>query len=434
MSNQSDIFPTSKRSACDRCRSQKLRYPPREQATDRCSRCTRLGVQCTTSFHRPLGRVSKSSSAPSRRIQPSPSPFSTLPSQSLGAHGQSSPGPTSSSGGDCDSALFSFTSLETQLSTNFPFASSQTSQPLDHSPFSSKHFDALASFPISDYSNIAEDGPAHIETDIEEADEVNGSHLPTQPSSNLDCDKRLSHLNHKLSTRLEQCFLRINHNSHATPLSPSQESSGSAESASPWDSHALGDILRDTVEFIAIIESYTPGRDSSSTTRTNVPLLGTVVQLNLLSVHLQLIATYDRLLQHFYSQLCTDPLTPPSPTSSARTPPAHRSGMLDLPGMDVAGFRVQQGTLQTKILLETILHHLGIVERVMELPIAWRVTDRQRDSRGMGLFENRQARLVLEAVGLSTLSLTEGALDDQGKLPAIASLRDGIQRLQVVIE
>ncbi|KAI6084263.1 hypothetical protein F4821DRAFT_243059 [Hypoxylon rubiginosum] len=392
------IFSTSKRSACDRCRSQKLRCPPREKATDRCSRCTRLGVQCTTSFHRPPGRVAKSLSAPSRvrhEIQPSPSSSSspsTLPSQ------QNPLVSASLSAGD--PALFSPTSLEAHFSTNFPFASStQSNETLNPSPFTSNYFDDVGTLQISGYVSNAEAELAHNETDADEAHQLND--VSEQFSTTLDCDKRLSHLNLKLSTRLEQCFLGTSQRSPATSLSPSQESDYPVESGT-WNSHTLGDILRDTVEFIGIVESHIPSR-GSSTTRLNTSRLGTVVQLNLLSVHLQIIATYDRLLQHFYDQLCTDVLTPSSPTSSRQTPSTYGLGPLDLPGMEVAGFQVQQGTLQTKIVLETILHHLAVLERVMGLSMAWKVTDKQRDSPGTGLFNNKLSRLVLEAVGLSTL-------------------------------
>ena len=49
-------FPTSKRSACDRCRKQKLRCPPREDTTQSCVRCVRARLSCTTGYIKPLGR------------------------------------------------------------------------------------------------------------------------------------------------------------------------------------------------------------------------------------------------------------------------------------------------------------------------------------------------------------------------------------------
>lgn len=46
------------RSACDRCRGQKVRCPRSDQSKDgeSCARCIRVGIQCVTSSSRPLGR------------------------------------------------------------------------------------------------------------------------------------------------------------------------------------------------------------------------------------------------------------------------------------------------------------------------------------------------------------------------------------------
>ncbi|KAK6067730.1 putative short-chain dehydrogenase [Seiridium cupressi] len=240
-----------------------------------------------------------------------------------------------------------------------------------------------------------------------------------KPPSIWNSDKRLAHLNLALSTRLEQCPLGVDGSPRSTSISSSQESGCFVESGS-WSSHILGHILRDTAEFIGIIESYTPPRRDSSTGRVTISRLGTVVQLNLLSVHLQLIAMYDRLLKHFCGQLCADASASSSVTPSTQATPAYCLSPFDLPEMGVAGFQVQQGTLQTKILLETILHNLAMVERLMGLPMTWRVTDRQRGSHSTaGVFENNQTRLVLEAVGLSAIDWTDGAPDDHAYIHSI---------------
>ena len=49
----------SKRSACDRCRNQKLRCPREEHSSEACERCIRAGAFCVTSSPRPLGRPSR---------------------------------------------------------------------------------------------------------------------------------------------------------------------------------------------------------------------------------------------------------------------------------------------------------------------------------------------------------------------------------------
>lgn len=66
-------FPTSKRSACDRCRSQKLRCPPREPPTDACSRCIRLGAWCATSYSRPSAATGATGATAASRVAKSSS-------------------------------------------------------------------------------------------------------------------------------------------------------------------------------------------------------------------------------------------------------------------------------------------------------------------------------------------------------------------------
>ncbi|KAG5769749.1 hypothetical protein H9Q69_008520 [Fusarium xylarioides] len=54
-----------KRSACDRCRAQKLRcHRDSGHSTDACLRCLKSGIECVTSKARPTGRP------PSRQVQP----------------------------------------------------------------------------------------------------------------------------------------------------------------------------------------------------------------------------------------------------------------------------------------------------------------------------------------------------------------------------
>ncbi|KAF3018240.1 hypothetical protein E8E14_013272 [Neopestalotiopsis sp. 37M] len=333
-------------------------------------------------------------------------------------------------------ALATYALFSADLSFAGNDRTSESSHTLHQPLFVSSDFDP-GSLPIPDYTDNGDTDLSYAETEAEDLHQSSngktalGAAPPTWAS-----DKRLSHLNFALSSRLDRCPLGIDGSPLLMLPSPSQASGCSVESG-PWGSHIMGDILRDTVEFISIIESYTSPRTGLSTGLVKTPPLCTVVQLNLLSVHLQLIATYDRLLKHFCGQLHADdsPSSSATPSTQATAVPSYNLSPFDLPGMEVAGFQVQQGTLQTKILLETILHNLTMVERLLGLPSTWRTTDKPRDPCGVvGVFENKQARLVLEAIGLSTIDWTDGVPDDQSKLPAVASLRDGIKRLQTMIE
>ena len=71
-------FPISKRSACDRCRTQKLRCLPRDLVTGSWCRCARLGSKCTTTYPRPTGRPSKASLNASQPKAPGPEQASMI--------------------------------------------------------------------------------------------------------------------------------------------------------------------------------------------------------------------------------------------------------------------------------------------------------------------------------------------------------------------
>ena len=55
-SPSNSVFPTARRTACDRCRRQKLRCPSRENASQLCMRCVQANLPCNTGYKKPLGR------------------------------------------------------------------------------------------------------------------------------------------------------------------------------------------------------------------------------------------------------------------------------------------------------------------------------------------------------------------------------------------
>ena len=75
--------PTSKRSACNRCRIQKLRCCPSADGTDACTRCTRLGARCITSYPRPSNHAQQP--LPQRHGQPELRPKGTTPPSTAAA-------------------------------------------------------------------------------------------------------------------------------------------------------------------------------------------------------------------------------------------------------------------------------------------------------------------------------------------------------------
>jgi len=180
-----------------------------------------------------------------------------------------------------------------------------------------------------------------------------------------------------------------------------------------WSDPSLGDLLRDMSEFLAIMQSYTQGESAR-------PHLGTVVQLNMLSVYLQIVGTSDKLIQCLCRQFSRPESLGHQPTLSGAEEPQ------PLPGLYLAGFHVQQGALQASLLLHTVMHHFSMMERMLGLPTEWRVVGK-REARSVGLLEDEQARLLLDAVS-SSMGRTGGYL------PAVASLRDGIITFQKYID
>ncbi|KAI1100580.1 hypothetical protein F4804DRAFT_318591 [Jackrogersella minutella] len=459
------MFPTSKRSACDRCRSQKLRCPPRDHVAQSCSRCTRLGAHCVTSLDRPLGCTAKRRLRGSLGTLPQPElrprstesnavkpMFTTRPSLSTSSQsiascdeGLSAPINASQDTSHDITGLFSPRSLEAYFSDDIQFSGGSHNEEAGDGEFPGfKESYTISCSPVPNDKNNA--GSELAFTDMnEKSPQFSDNCISEQTPYILQCDERLARLNLRLSTRLQEHFLASkSHDSNTASCSPSQEST-SSEATGPSNTQALGDILRDTAEFTSIVESYNPRRKSMNSIMserleppTTRPRLSTIVQLDLISAYLQIVATYDNLLQYLCSHFCTNDSPPSSPLLKQDSVadwfnPFGLERLQPLPGMQVAGFQVHQGTLQAKLLLDTILHHLVIVERLLGLPKAWRATDKY-ESHSIGIFADARARLILDAIGLSNLEQSSGALSSNGELPTIASLRDGIKRLQVFID
>jgi hypothetical protein len=232
----------------------------------------------------------------------------------------------------------------------------------------------------------------------------------------MRCDHRLSILNMDLTKRLQQ---------HLVLSQPQDRVMLDTESSSAADrsytgqegqssSKVLNDALADSSTFLAIIQSYSPRSGSTSSTgsiSSISPRLGIIVILNLLSVYLQLVATYDKLFQTLTSQLFDT-----SAGSSA--------------GLELAGFSIHRGNLQTKVLIHAILHQFESIERVLGLPVEFRVTEKQDDY--SGLFDKGCARNLLQAMGDG--KWRNEPIDDNSELKALFSLREMLKNVQTSLD
>lgn len=176
---------------------------------------------------------------------------------------------------------------------------------------------------------------------------------------------------------------------------------------------------------------------------------------------LQLVGIHQRLLQCLCKALhdasASSPSPPSWPFSPAAAVPAEASSSADsdlqkelqpLPGLQLAGFSIQQGGLQIKIMIEVILYQFTTMERLLGLPAELRVATTQQEAdnagRDGGLFGcNQRVRDLLTAVcnmsgGLrdernmsSPFATTgHGIRMDYGGLDAILLLRQVIRSLQ----
>jgi hypothetical protein len=246
----------------------------------------------------------------------------------------------------------------------------------------------------------------------------------------LGGDKRLSRLNLDLSKWLEG----RSENSSITDLSSnlSPESGGDSEIQGSGQFKLLSDALSHSSEFLVIIQSYglemrrsIDGSGSNSTSGTKIPRLGIIVTLNVVSVYLQLVAMDKKLFQDLSNQFfdCAANLI---------------SDLKPLTTLQLTGFSVQNGHLQTKILIHAILHQFESIERILGLPVEFRVMEKQDEYSG-GLFEGRYAQYFLQAIisgdGAKTGEKRYDALplDDYG-FKALPSLREALQRVQIYLD
>ena len=169
-------------------------------------------------------------------------------------------------------------------------------------------------------------------------------------------------------------------------------------------SDVFGDALNDTSEFLVIIQSYAASSCGNSTPQINI-----IVILNLLSAYLQIVAIFEILFRCLCKQLFDESVkfsfTSPSEkgdktcrglasnnndyslhaaaanSNNNKQGVQESNGLQTLPGLRLAGFSVQQGNLQTKILLHAVLHQFEMMERTLGLTTELRVTD-QREGGG----------------------------------------------------
>lgn len=436
-----------KRSACDRCRGQKLRCPPKSHHTDSCARCTRLGARCVTSYlqnsssrntrtlvrlpSKPLLSKPKHAAAAFSPVTYETEPLS-IPEDNLDVFNYWPEGQLdclfpdimmtsdrtfiNSENGDDDGALNSGEDSHDYFHPNSPST-------LDIEGIPNMNSMGSKSRNVPDVGSISLDSS---EVDIQH----NISAIEETPSI-VEWDHRLSTLSQNLSSRLHQCHaLEVLQISDESPCSESISSTNGdidlKMTASqqrreiPWNSKLFGAVLCDTSEFLAILQSYHSPSGSDSNNQ-----LGSIVLLNILLSYLQIITIYNKLLQSLGKRLFESSST----SSPLATDDSGGDEMQILPGLQLAGFFVQQENLQTRILMDAMLHQFASIERSLGLPFEFQVTERPQKTdgkcsgKGTSLFENDQrAKDMLAAVD-----------SNRRGLHALVSLKDMVRKLDVFL-
>jgi hypothetical protein len=108
------------------------------------------------------------------------------------------------------------------------------------------------------------------------------------------------------------------------------------------------------------------------------------------------------------------------------------------PGLQLAGFPVQQRSLQIKLLIETVVHQFEMIEKILGLPVELRVSDR-RDGYSTGLLSALGSQFGGSLMDLVMPQVNSaGALSAAALMPyppgSLASLRDSLSKLRRFVE
>ncbi|KAI7773758.1 hypothetical protein LA080_010001 [Diaporthe eres] len=449
-------FPTLKRSACDRCRKQKLRCPSRASDAQPCSRCTRAGVECITGYTRPLGRshrspygLANSNTLGQSHVFPVAGPEQlnlnaalqdapTSPSVTKYPDTRSKRGAPDSLMRTENSPTWFFTGLEEEgASFHYPCVlDSFYGGPLladtrhDNSSCDATNVDHNLGFPPLSPQYIETSG-ATCSSGTTPGDNTPSTYSPenafSRTLSGVDCDLRLSQLSVDLC-RQAQRNMAANQQSDRTQSGAGQgltetdtepqHLSGCPDYSS--QSKEFGDALCSTSEFMAVIQSKLDDTGLNNPTERHEahwPLINLSCVLNLISCYLLIVAVFERLVLRLYEQMiCNDTKTPSSGSSNA----SPSAGPQTLPGLRLASFHVQQSNLQTKILIQIIEHQFEMIERSLGLPVELRLSSDFRDPYDGGLLQNGLDEGLLEAV-TTRLCPMSGSLE---------SLRENMMRVK----
>lgn len=464
------FFPTSRRSACDRCRKQKLRCPPRENATQSCLRCIRASLPCVTGYIKPLGRLGGDGVATSSQndVESAAGFNDQLAEEALSCmdmtplDSQSSPSTATTCGSTSSWTVPGPVDDDQQLSQAWLHTSTQY-KASNHLFGSGTHKSLLSDSSFSSNAQLSniEIGSETLFNDLDglfstpTPSELSSGEQMSHPDSNstqqqrvlsssgenvlsgAECDVRLSQLSLNLSRQMQDHVTKSQQGNTAGKDNGPSENPFEVISRNSDDqstSNSFGDVLRSTSEFLDILVCYNSGGVSAASSAVSLSHHSRVKNdvssasvriacvLSLLSSYLRIIAIFDGLFHQLYKLQYRS-----GATSSGLV-----AGLQTLPDLHLAGFPVQQGILQTKILIQAVQHQFELIEKILGLPVELRVSDR-REVYHTGLLQSEWARTLLQAM-LNGQHDGEGAdmfaFDRIRVVDSLESLKENIMKLR----
>lgn len=192
------------------------------------------------------------------------------------------------------------------------------------------------------------------------------------------------------------------------------------------DPNAFGNALCSTSEFLTIFQCNIRRSDMAGQ-GSSFPSPSFTCILNLLACYARIIAIFDSLLLDLYDQLKKGP-TSTSQSATSRDPQT-------LPGLHLGGFVVQQGTLQTKILVQTIEHQFETIEKTLGLPLELRISGKREEYHD-GLLHGGIDQTSLSSVLNCSVAMDEaaGAENRTHFAASLASLKEAIVNVKRILD
>ena len=460
----------TKRSACDRCRAQKLRCPQTEpHSKEPCARCERAGAICVTGSARPLGRP--------RTIQQDGA-------QSLRKSPATGSGRSTRIREPADDVPRKVPRLSVTTPTWGP-----PEEPPDLYECASSHSDRTLSWMLNEGSSLFSgirlpEDDAYIDPlrilqhdqtvavgmklapeasndtcngasqnwlpDVDALDfdypERNGLELETNRNSSEPPDAAealigLARLNESITRQLSRAKMFPWRAPPAHGVC-SQKHPGTGE-------NGVAEVLQSTSDFINILRKRLPSSGSalyhpplasyrapslpdsgisacpslsdgqiqdfsltSPSTPSTASSLGTSTVLLLLSSYIQLLQLYDTIFRHVYD-LFSD-----TPSPVLRSCPGQAQSQFHVMGLSSI-----DGHLHIKILIQVIEHQLESLETLIDLPADFRLSKPLKSSKGI------LSNMNLSALVQIVMTQIEECPENSGK-SVVESLRNGIKKVK----